>query len=79
MFEQLFTYPRIRARHSDGALANERLAYLTHLARNGMSSNTLRSTADHLLNVADQLGLAHRSGEIISREEILRSATVWVD
>lgn len=77
MFEQLFSYPRTHARHRAGPLVNERLAYLAHLTRAGMSRGTLKRTAEYILIVADQLGLAHHTGETISREEIQRMATVW--
>ena len=77
MFDRLFTYPHTLARHRNGPLVNERLAYLTHLARDGMSRNSLRKTADHILIVDDKLGLADRSGETISREEIQRWAALW--
>ncbi len=79
MFDRLFTYPHTRARHRAGPLVNERLAYLAHLANAGISHISLRTAADYILLVVDQLGLAHRSGETISREEIQRVATLWAD
>src|SRR3954453_24139305 len=79
MFEELFTYPRTHVRHRVGPLVDERLAYLDHLARAGICRKILRETAEHILIVADQLGLAGRAGEIKRREEILRTATAWAD
>jgi site-specific recombinase XerD len=77
MFDRLFTYPHTLARHRNGPLVNERLAYLTHLALGGLSRNGLRKTAEHILVVADKLRLANRPGETISREEIERWAAQW--
>lgn len=77
MFERLFTRPTALARHRGGPLAQERLAYLAHVAEQGSSLVTLQSTAAYLVVVADYLRLASRPGEIIRHEEIERQASRW--
>jgi integrase/recombinase XerD len=79
MFDQLIARPLARARHRTGPLVEGRLAYLDHLAGQGMSRTSLRATADYLLVVADRLRLADRPGEAISREEIERQAVLWAN
>lgn len=77
MFERLFTRRSVLARHRDGPLAQERLAYLAHLADQGSSLITLQRPAQHLVAVADYLRLAERPDEIIRHEEIERQASRW--
>lgn len=77
MFDQLFVRPCAIARHCAGPLAQERLRYLSHLASQGMTRETLRQAADHILMVSEQLGLADRPMEAIRKEEIQRTATAW--
>lgn len=79
MFDQLIARPLARARHRTGPLVEERLAYLNHLAGQGMSRKSLRAIADYLLVVTDRLRLADRPGEAISHEEIERQAVLWAD
>jgi hypothetical protein len=43
MFDRLFTLPAIRFRHCSGPLVQERLAYLTHLADQGMGDRCWES------------------------------------
>jgi integrase/recombinase XerD len=74
MFDQLFERPHALARHRAGPLLKERLAFLTHLAKDGLPSRTLRSTAQVVLVVAKSLRLASRVGDVITRDEIKRKA-----
>jgi len=60
MFDRLFTRPTARARHRDGPLAQERLAYVTYLADHEASLQTLRRAARSLLTVTKYLHLAER-------------------
>lgn len=77
MFDRLFTRPAARARHRDGPLAQERLAYLTHLTGLGASLKTLRVASHTLLTVAAHLRLADRPADSIRPDEIERAAARW--
>ena len=77
MFDRLFTRPTARARHRDGPLPHERLAYLTRLGDLGASLKTLRVAAHTLLTVAAYLGLADRIADPIRPDEIDRAADRW--
>jgi integrase/recombinase XerD len=79
MFEQLFTRPKALARQRTEPLAEERLAYLTHLAQQGMTRATRREAAIYLLIVTHQLHLADRPTEVITLLEIQRQATRWAN
>lgn len=79
MFEQLIARPFYLARHRTSPLVEERLAYLDHLAGQGMSRKHLRAVADYLLVVTDRLRLADRPGEAISHVEINQQAVLWAD
>ena len=78
MFDRLFTCPATRARHRDGPLAQERLAYLTRLADGGMSFRILQRVARALLGAAAYLRLADRPGESVHPDEVERAAR-WAD
>src|SRR5262249_7495265 len=65
------------ARHRGGPLAEERLAYLSHLADQGLSTESLQHTARYLLVIAHALRLADRPGELIRFAEIELAATLW--
>jgi integrase/recombinase XerD len=77
MFERLCSRPSALARHRDGPLAEERLAYLGHLADQGLSTGSLQRAAQYLLVIALTLRLAERPGEAIRPEEIRRQAARW--
>lgn len=77
MFDRLFPCPRAAARYRDGPLAEERLAFLTHLARQGMSRWALQKVAFHTLAGAHALRLTQRPGEVISPAEIEQRARRW--
>ena len=77
MFDLLFKRSATRCRHQVGPLAQERLAYLRHLADNGMSHASLLEVAPYLLAVARYLRLADRGDEIISVNEIDGEAVRW--
>lgn len=78
MFERLFTRPMALARHRDGPLVEERLAYLGHLASQQMALKTLRAVAQILLVICSRLGLAGRPGEVIHLDELQRQAALSV-
>ena len=48
MFEQLFTYPGVLARHRGAPVAAARESYLQHCAKQGMARGTLLSVANEL-------------------------------
>jgi site-specific recombinase XerD len=60
MFEILFHYPRVLARHVSGPLAEERRRYLDHRAAQGTPRSTLLRYATELLVVASNLVLKPR-------------------
>lgn len=77
MFEQLITRPFYAARHRTAPLVEERLAFLEHLAAQGMRRNSLRTIAEYLLTITDSLRLADRPDETISLDEIEQRAALW--
>lgn len=79
MFEQLFKRPKALARQRVSPLAEERCAYLNHLARQGMSRATLRGAAIYLLIVVHELRLAQRPAQAIPVAEIQHRATRWAN
>jgi integrase/recombinase XerD len=45
MFETLFKYPRVLARHREGPVADARERFLVHCAEQGLTQETLLRTA----------------------------------
>jgi site-specific recombinase XerD len=72
MLDQLFKRPHALARHRNGPLLEERLAFLTHLAERGCSRCTLQDSARDLLAIAKMLRVASRRQEIVTRDDIKR-------
>lgn len=70
MFDRLFACPRAVARHRTSPLAEERLAFLAHLADQGMSHWLLQKFAFHTLAAAHSLRLAERPHEDSTAAEI---------
>ena len=62
MFNILFHYPRVLARHCQGPSAQARERYLTHCADQGAARVTLLLTARELLVIAQRLDLTHLLG-----------------
>lgn len=59
MFDALFNYPKVRARHQAGPAADERQRYLVHRATvDGVAHATLLRIARELLIVARWIDLA---------------------
>ena len=75
MFDQLFKCRGVVARHREGAMWEERLAYLTHLANQGYARNTLRQTASGLVVIVMTLGLASGPRRTMSRDEVRRKVS----
>ena len=57
MFEKLFEYPRVLARHRDGPLSDARESYLSHRADEGTAPNTLLRVARALLLIVTEINL----------------------
>lgn len=75
MFETLFHYPRVLARHVSGPLAEERRRYLDHRAAQGTPRSTLLRYATELLVVASSLELQPRHP--VRPGQIQRAARRW--
>lgn len=75
MFEELFVYPKVIARHRDGPEAAKRLSYLKHLADQGAARSTLLRTVRELPIIAAWLDIA--GGRLVSRIEIDAAAQCW--
>jgi len=76
MIETLFSYPRVRKRHREGPLAQERITYIKSLAALGVASGTLLRRARYSLCVAkeiDKWSPAHR----FTASELDVLATSW--
>ena len=58
MFEVLFAYPKVLARHQAGPAAVERDRYLEHCASQGVARETLLRTARELLVITQRPCLA---------------------
>lgn len=75
MFERLFKYPAVLARHRQGPLADEREVFLQHCADQGMAHGTLLRSASELLVIARQID---NSGEaLLTPQQIEVSANRW--
>ncbi len=77
MFDTLFHYPRVLARHCEGPAAKERALYLANYATGGAAHSTLLGLAPELLVIARRIDLdGERS---IPFSEIEAAADRWVD
>lgn len=77
MFESLFSYPKVLARHQEGSQAPKRARYLKHLADQGAARETLLRTARELLAIADRLDLS--ADRLIGYDEIEAAAQCWAE
>jgi len=75
MFETLFAYPAVAARHRAGPLTDAREQYLAHCAGYGAARATLLSLADELLVVAERINI--RGAESISAAQVRAAADSW--
>ena len=75
MFETLFLFPRVRLRHAEGPLAEERKKFLAHLASEGLARETLMGYASELLVVAAVL--EQKVPDQIELSDIDRCARQW--
>ena len=75
MFDTLFHYPRVLARHVSGLLAEERRRYLIHRVAQGTPRSTLLRYAAELLVIASSLQL--RPGQQVGPPQIQCAARRW--
>jgi integrase/recombinase XerD len=76
MFDVLFTYPKVLARHQTGPGSAERGRYLAHCADRGLARETLLRIARELLVVAERLDVT--AGRQVTQREIEAAARNWV-
>jgi integrase/recombinase XerD len=76
MFETLFTYPAVLARHRDGPLARERASYLEGLAAQGMAHETLLWRARYALCVAREIA-GWPADHLFAERDIGEIAIAW--
>jgi integrase/recombinase XerD len=75
LFDQLFPYPRVAARHQNGPWADARLRYLHYLSAQGAAPLTLRHNARELLIIARQM--SWDGSTKIHAEQIAAAADCW--
>lgn len=75
MFETLFRYPAIVARHRDGPCAEDRERFLEYRSSQGLASTTLQRNAQELLVVAERIDV--RNGLFIGLAAIEKAAEQW--
>ena len=75
MFEDLFAYPKVVARHREGPEATRRLRYLEHCAAQGAAGGTLLRIARELLVIAERLNVA--GDRHVGHKEIDATAQSW--
>jgi len=76
MFETLFCYPRVLARHRAGPSAEERDRFLAHHAQVGAAPKSLLRLASELLLVARRIDVSGPT--VIAPREIEAAADGWV-
>jgi integrase/recombinase XerD len=75
MFEVLFVYPKVLARHQAGPAAADRERYLAHCAGQGAAPQTLLRIARELLVVAERIDVT--AGTSVTRSDIDAAARAW--
>jgi integrase/recombinase XerD len=75
MFEVLFVYPKVLARHQAGPAAADRERYLAHCAGQGAAHQTLVRIARELLVIAERIDVT--AGKPVTRSEIDAAAKAW--
>ena len=76
MFDSLYHYPSVLARHREGPSAEDRDRFLTHCASDGAARSTLLRLAPELLAIARRIDL--RGSRYISLGEVKAAADRWV-
>ena len=75
MFETLFQYPAVVARHRNGPFAEARQRFLKHCASQGFARTTLQRYARELLVIAERIDIP--IGEAIGLSTIEMAANRW--
>lgn len=75
MFDLLFRYPRVLARHREGPCAEARERFLVHCANEGMAPGTLLRIARELLVIATRIDTTAETP--IARQQIEVAAHRW--
>jgi integrase/recombinase XerD len=75
VFETLFKYPRVVARHRTGPAVEARERFLKHSVGQGLAGATLLRHARELLVIAERIDIT--SGEPIGSSAIERAADCW--
>lgn len=75
MFESLFQYPTVLARHRNGPAADERRRFLLHRAKEGAARGTLLRIARELLVIAKHINVT--TCKAIGRHDLEIAATQW--
>ena len=75
MFETLFKYPRVLARHREDPVADARERFLTHCAEQGLARESLLRTAREVLIIAKHIDLT--TGTAISIHDVEAAADRW--
>lgn len=76
MFQTLYSYPRVVARHREGPFAQAREQFLNHYACRGAAPATLLRLARELLVIAQRLDL--QGNRVIPLAEIEAGADRWI-
>lgn len=76
MFETLYQYPRVLARHLEAPAAEERDRFVAHFAASGAASASVSHLASELLVVAQRLDVS--GTRAITPQEIASAADRWV-
>lgn len=76
MFDSLYHYPSVLARHREGPSAEDRDRFLAHCADDGAAQTTLLRLAPELLLVARRIDIS--SSRSIQYEEVEAAADRWV-
>lgn len=76
MFQTLFQYPRVLARHRDGPAARERELFLSHCSTTGATRASLLHLASELLLVSHQIDISGK--RLIDLQEIELASDHWV-
>ena len=75
MFETLFQYPAVVARHRNGPFAEARQRFLNHRASPGFARTTLQRYAPELLVIAERIDIP--MGEAMGLSTIETAANRW--
>lgn len=75
MFERLFSYPGVLARHREGPFPTAREEFLLHCSNQGMARESLHRVARELLVVARRLKISSEGD--VSHQQIAAAADCW--